>query len=306
MRGTLQSNYPLTQLPGVRRKSAEPPSAWSTSATSDCGSKPMTSFRATTSRTRTSIGAPALCGNIVRKHAAPHVILAGAKAKLIIARAASPFESGRDQICWHSSTCGRYHAIARPENKEMASSTHETTAHTVREKRRAIAAEASAMTPIVASAVIHATATSWGMDHGDIHQLSRGSKGGQLLQTTVPCTPRGSWLMAITSSLEYVSKSEGGIDSKREPIRSGAAITAHIENWACTCAGVSEAGASGFEPSSMSGSLKLPGDTCSASFSLVRIATYTLAHSSQSGAMRHELASVAPIGAYHAFQPHSE
>eukprot|EP00962_Isochrysis_galbana_P008027 scaffold2187_cov109-Isochrysis_galbana.AAC.8 len=52
------------------------------------------------------------------------------------------------------------------------------------------------------------------------------------------------------------------MESSRDPISSGAAITAHIENCACTCVGVSEAGASGLEPSSMSGSLKLPGDAC--------------------------------------------
>ena len=42
------------------------------------------------------------------------------------------------------------------------------------------------------------------------------------------------------------------------------------------------------------------------SASLVRTATYTLAHSSQSAAMRQLFASSAPRGAYHAFQPQSE
>jgi hypothetical protein len=50
--------------------------------------------------------------------------------------------------------------------------------------------------------LVHIIATSCGIDHGDIHQLSRGSKGGQFCQTTQPCVPSRSWLTAMTSSLE--------------------------------------------------------------------------------------------------------
>ena len=46
------------------------------------------------------------------------------------------------------------------------------------------------------------SATSRGIDQGDIHQLSRGANGGQLDQTTRPCTPSSSWSIAMTSSFE--------------------------------------------------------------------------------------------------------
>eukprot|EP00962_Isochrysis_galbana_P008026 scaffold2187_cov109-Isochrysis_galbana.AAC.7 len=119
-----------------------------------------------------------------------------------MASAASPPASGRAHTCWHSSTCGRNHATAKPHARHRPTIKAAAAAQARQPARQASAAEARQSAPAVASPVIHAAATSCGIDHGDIHQLSHGSNAGQLLHTTAPCRPSGSWLTAITSSLE--------------------------------------------------------------------------------------------------------
>mmetsp|Transcript_6659 Transcript_6659/g.17357 ORF Transcript_6659/g.17357 Transcript_6659/m.17357 type:complete len:207 (+) Transcript_6659:266-886(+) len=204
---------------------------------STTSSKGPMSRRATTSRTCTLCAKPAFA-----RHAASHVTVALCGAKLMRQIATSPPSSGRTHTCWQASACGfmawmetsmskagtvsrrsgtssptrkrrdlqHHHSLLRGPSMGCVSTGSCTpggdgdggAAASTRSARTSETCETIPTTRKVQSATVHMRATSCGMVHGAIHQLSRGVKGGQLDQTGSPCTPSGSWLMRITSSFE--------------------------------------------------------------------------------------------------------
>mmetsp|Transcript_99417 Transcript_99417/g.259190 ORF Transcript_99417/g.259190 Transcript_99417/m.259190 type:complete len:241 (-) Transcript_99417:71-793(-) len=128
--------------------------------------------------------------------------------------------------------------------------------------------------------------------------------GGQLFSTTLPAGwSDRSWLTRIASALLYVSRSNWLSSCMLAPSMSGADMTAHSENWARDCCGVSTSLAPWLLPISMSGSFHPCGPWYSRSRAMICVASNTSAHRRTSADMRHMCPMCRPTGANQGCQP---
>mmetsp|Transcript_69097 Transcript_69097/g.200514 ORF Transcript_69097/g.200514 Transcript_69097/m.200514 type:complete len:307 (-) Transcript_69097:363-1283(-) len=129
---------------------------------------------------------------------------------------------------------------------------------------------------------------------------------GQLVYASRPGFPSRSWLMRMISLFVYVSKSYLLSSSTFALNISGDDITAHNENWARACNGVSVNIAPGELPSNKSASFQPFGPLYSVSCSITRAVSYTPCQSRMSAATRHISPSLRPTGAYQGCVPATE